>query len=341
MLKTSIIITTCNRADDLRLTLASLGAVSIPEGMSAELLVVDNRSGDHTKDVVESCDLKNMEVRYFYEERPGKSHALNSAVAESAGDILLFTDDDVRFGENWVAGMCQPILSGEADAVRGTILLAPHLLKPWMTASLLARLAHCPELAPGEPVLLVGANMALSRRVFEKVPEFDTELGPGPRTNGWEDTLFSWQIEEAGYRLVAKNEPVVHYPLESRLTRKTFLAAARKGALGEAYLGYHWMHNEVPDPARRLFYTAARLLFWRVKRWTEWQDTGKIAGWENDLMLEFWRNWYFIQERKRPRNYALRGLVKLHPLASANNDVRAQGGSAAVNSIPVAVTRQE
>ena len=47
---------------------------------------------------------------------------------------------------------------------------------------------------------LTGANMAFARRVLDKVPGFDRELGPGG-LGFCDDTLFSLQLRTAGFRL--------------------------------------------------------------------------------------------------------------------------------------------
>ncbi len=50
---------------------------------------------------------------------------------------------------------------------------------------------------------MVGANMVFHRRVLSKVPGFDTDLGAGPGSLGFgEETLFSRQLTEAGFRII-------------------------------------------------------------------------------------------------------------------------------------------
>jgi glucosyl-dolichyl phosphate glucuronosyltransferase len=69
--KVSIIICTRNRAESLLQTLESIGQCEIPADMPAELLVVDNGSVDHTREVVEQTALPNMRVRYVLEPKKG------------------------------------------------------------------------------------------------------------------------------------------------------------------------------------------------------------------------------------------------------------------------------
>src|SRR5687768_15493346 len=117
----SIVICTRNRADSLRETLVSMGNCQVPSHLPSELLVVDNGSTDHTRQVAEQAALANMPVRYIHEPRRGQSHARNRGLIEAIGDIFLFTDDDVRVPETWIERMCRPIADNEADAVVGGV----------------------------------------------------------------------------------------------------------------------------------------------------------------------------------------------------------------------------
>src|SRR5579859_6483645 len=123
MTSVSIIICTRNRVDSLKPTLESLGQLDIPSHYSAELIVVDNGSTDGTAHLVQTLRLTNLPLRYINERRRGKSNCLNTALAEAHGEIILWTDDDVRAPRDWLAGMCQLIEKGEADVTAGEVAL--------------------------------------------------------------------------------------------------------------------------------------------------------------------------------------------------------------------------
>jgi glycosyltransferase involved in cell wall biosynthesis len=91
---------------------------------------VDNASTDRTKEVVQSCHIPAMSVRYIYEPKRGKSNAYNTAFGLAEGSILISTDDDVRFTRNWITEITQPIIDGNGDAVAGSITIAEHLQRP-------------------------------------------------------------------------------------------------------------------------------------------------------------------------------------------------------------------
>ncbi|MGI4792407.1 MAG: glycosyltransferase family 2 protein [Janthinobacterium lividum] len=307
----SIIICTCNRAEDLRQTLEAIGCLAVPDAYQCDLTVVDNGSTDATASLVQSLTLPNMPLRYLREPRRGKGYAYNSGIAASTGDILLFTDDDVRPPVDWIEGMCGPILRGEADAIAGGIKLAPHLHRPWMKIMHIVWLASTDYLPEGATLALIGANMAFSRHVLERVPQFDVEIGPGAKGHA-DDTLYSYQLEKAGFRIaMALDTAVIHHLSEDRLTRKAYAAAARKHGEFNAYIQWHWFHSDHPHPYAGLVRAFLALWAHRLLHLPEWLTSPAVPAWELAPLETFHSARYYLLERKRPRNYEKFGLVKL------------------------------
>lgn len=307
----SIILCTCNRAEDLRKTLESMARVCVPDDIPTELVVVDNASTDQTADVIRSCALPNMLVRSLHAPQPGKTRALNLGMAQAQGRIFLFTDDDVRPPRDWIAGMCRPILSGKAHAVAGGVRLAPHLERPWMEPEHRAWLASTETLNAEKPGRMVGANMAFSREVLASVPAFDTELGPPHPCGTLEETLFTMQLNEAGYRIVSAFDTVVeHHCDESRLLRENFLRTAQRLGQSGAYVGHHWHHKHLPFPQRRLLKRLALLAWGRLAQREACRQPEGMPVWEMNLLRDIAYCRQYLIERKRPRNYEKHGLIK-------------------------------
>ncbi|HUJ10143.1 MAG TPA: glycosyltransferase, partial [Verrucomicrobiae bacterium] len=72
----AIIICTYNRADNLRRTLEVMCALQVPADLQWEVVVVDNNSTDATRAVCVEVGGR-LPLRYIFEPRQGKSHALN------------------------------------------------------------------------------------------------------------------------------------------------------------------------------------------------------------------------------------------------------------------------
>ena len=93
----SIVICTWNRAESLRVTLGSLNEQLPCDSHSIEVLVIDNNSSDHTKQVVDEAlgTWRFGTLRYAFESRQGKQFALNHGINLCTYDVIAFTDDNV------------------------------------------------------------------------------------------------------------------------------------------------------------------------------------------------------------------------------------------------------
>lgn len=306
----SIIICTQNRAASLRQTLEALGTVTVPDGWTAEVVVVDNASTDDTSRIAKAARLPNMACRYLLEGRSGKGYALNTGLAAATGQIIVFTDDDVAPRREWLAELCGPIARGAADAVAGRVVLAPHLERPWMKPLHRNWLAVSNDSLPDEQRMLVGANMAFGRHVLERIAGFDTELGPGKLGFG-EDALFGEQLRAAGYRVVGSSGGVVEHHFDpDRLSRKGLLAAARKHGKTEAYLDRHWRHRIERWPRLKAIRAVIRLMLWRAMRPWEWFRKDGATAAEMYYVQNVCRLRHYISEINRPAAYEPCGLVK-------------------------------
>jgi len=306
----SVIICTRNRAESLRPTLESIGKVTVPQGWTVELLVVDNGSTDQTQAVVNEARFGNIKLSQVSEPRAGLSHARNTGMSVAQGEIILFTDDDVRPATDWLAKMVTPLAEETCDAVVGTVRAAEHLQRSWMELMHKVWVAIPAGSGDTEPEL-VGASMGFRRSVLQRVPAFDTELGAGALGFG-EETLFSWQLCEAGYRLRKVSDAViVHHFEPSRLRHSQWLADARKRGQTSAYLLHHWEHGEVKNPLMRAYLFAAKLRLRRMLKPPAPMDAEGCAPWEMSYVHTIEKCRHFIKERQRPRNYSCHGVQKI------------------------------
>lgn len=305
----SILICTRNRGESLRPTIDSMRHCALPERWEAELLVVDNGSTDDTERVVRFANTDHLQLRYVHESRPGKGHAYNTGIANSRGAVLLWSDDDVRVPKNWVEEMCRPILVGRADAVAGGVRIAPHLERAWLKGDLRGWVgATGGTVDLSLPGCVVGANMAFGRHILEKVPGFDTELGPGA-LGFYDEALFWKQMLAAGAKIVGRSDvSVEHHFSDDRLNAAGFEIIAQKLGRSLAYVHHHWEHGSVKIPW-------LRWAFWKAMQtargglFTRSDDTPDPAYLFRVFHLAFLHQ--FLVERKRPRNYERHGLVKL------------------------------
>jgi glucosyl-dolichyl phosphate glucuronosyltransferase len=309
-MKASVIICTRNHCASLKDTLAELDRVQIPVGIAVELIVADNGSTDGTREI--ACGTRSAwpVAKYVFEPVAGQTTARNTGMAAASGEVIVFTDDDVRPDVGWLCELLPPILDGRFDAMGGSVRLAPNLMRSWMLPFHRKMLASTEGLEAKRPEEMVGANMAFSRRVLEKVPCFDTELGPG-RLGFCDDSLFSFQLRQAGFRIgFAPKASMEHHFDASRLTRQSFLARAAGQGRSDAYISYHWRHRQYPGARSRILRLKARLRLERLLHRQEIRSAEGCSKWELSRLENISGLEQFLKESLRPRAYALHGLRK-------------------------------
>jgi glycosyltransferase involved in cell wall biosynthesis len=234
----TVIVCTYNRCQSLAKTLDSLAASKLPEAVDWEVLVVDNNSIDQTREVVEDfCTRYHERFRYVFEPRQGKSHALNTGIRESRGDVLAFTDDDVTVEPIWLQNLTAALTDGQWAGAGGRTLPASIVTPPrWLAldgncSNAVMLYAHFdlgdePQQLDRAPY---GANMAFQKKMFEKHGGFRTDLGPGPnrRTPRFnEDTEFGRRLIKAGEKLRYEPSALVHHVVpKERIRKGHFLTA--------------------------------------------------------------------------------------------------------------------
>jgi GT2 family glycosyltransferase len=182
-MKYSIVIATCNRAADLRDTLASLAGLR-PDG-DWEVIVADNNSSDGTRQVVESAAAAfPVPLRYLHEAEPGRSPALNAGIRRAQGDIIVTTDDDVRVESDWLDQAAAGLERLRCDYVGGRVLpiwggprpawLPDRSGKHW---AVIALLDYGPEPIEFGARVPLGVNMAFRRTAFERAGLLDPQTG--------------------------------------------------------------------------------------------------------------------------------------------------------------------
>mgnify|MGYP000159185295 FL=1 len=224
----SVIVATRNRAARLEQMLGSL-KVALDEARGpVDVWLVDNGSTDDTRRVIESWCASVLQAQSLYVPEPGKSRALNAAIARARGEVILFTDDDVTLDPGWVNAMREFfLLNPEVAAVAGRILplVTAGSEKLWAFGAGVWRLV-LPIFDLGERprpcVDMYGANMAVRAQVLRAVGGFDVALGPG--TAGFYDDLdLARRIRLAGYEIRYSPAAVVYHdvPLD-RLNNRYF-----------------------------------------------------------------------------------------------------------------------
>jgi GT2 family glycosyltransferase len=180
------VICTRDRPEALARCLASLRAQTRKPD---QIVVVDNASHDDRTERVAA----KAGVDYVREDRTGLDIARNTGAAHATGQIIAYTDDDVRLHPRWLERLVAAFDAEEVMAVTGLILPAEletraQLIfeQQWGFGRGFCRIDFdyaffersrdfgCPVWQIG-----AGASMAFRRRAFEQVGDFDERLDVG------------------------------------------------------------------------------------------------------------------------------------------------------------------
>ena len=99
---------------------------SVDTELEIEVIVVDDASIDGTRDLVEGLE-HSGEIKAFYLPRnQGKGAAVQRALQEATGDILLIQDADLEYDPEDFPRLLRPILTGRTKVVYGSRFLGEH-----------------------------------------------------------------------------------------------------------------------------------------------------------------------------------------------------------------------
>jgi glycosyltransferase involved in cell wall biosynthesis len=279
-MRVTVAICTWNRSDLLDQTLTGLRHLRIPAGVEWELLVVNNHCTDATDEVI-SRHAPHLPLRRVYEPQQGLSHARNRAVAEAAGELLVWTDDDVLVDEGWL----EAYVRASADWPGASFFGGP--VAPWfavpppgwvarnidLLACMYAIKQLTPEVRPLAPdEFPAGANMTFRTEALRSYA-FNPSMGrSGSRLFGGEELDVFERLRAAGGRGVWVGTACVkHFIPPQRLTRAYLrewqwgcgrtLVRGNAGCIGKRVWG-------VPRWALRR-YAVSTLKAWCFRLWDE------------------------------------------------------------------------
>jgi glycosyltransferase involved in cell wall biosynthesis len=216
----SVIVPTYNRAASLRRLIESLGSLTVPESLMAEVIIVDNGSTDNTGEILlaEKSKLNRFAFRVSKQETRGKSSALNQGVNLSRGEILIIVDDDVVVHHRWMTEHWEAHQTNEFGAVQGRVLPGVD-----------------PQGRPADPQRLreynipivdyggekrsirgfTGTNVSFKGAIVRRVGPFNPRLGPGALGFS-EDTEYSIRMRQAGFKIGYNPAAIVYHELDPK-----------------------------------------------------------------------------------------------------------------------------
>lgn len=241
----SVIVSTIyERKTDLAILLNCFSTLEYPR---VEYVVVDNRPIIPAGDTLAALVAEHRFVRLVREPRPGISAGRNAGLAATSNDIVVFTDDDVRVGADWLRAIGTRLVRQPAlQAVTGLILpseletpaqiwferyyggfsgertYSPLTLEPHRGSLSFLRYSRVNVLNAagnrqrqfavyGVGSFGAGANMAFRRSALDRIGAFDVALGTGTPSRGGEDLAVLVSILWQGGQIGFEPNAVVHH----------------------------------------------------------------------------------------------------------------------------------
>jgi glucosyl-dolichyl phosphate glucuronosyltransferase len=254
----SVVICTHNRAAYLDKALRSLMLQTLPRS-AWEVVVVDNRSTDRTREVAERF-AGEMDLQVLFEPVLGLSYARNAGWRAARAPLVAYLDDDAVAAPDWLERILEAFatVTPRPGCVGGRvepIWEAPR--PPWLSDEVLTSLTAIDWAGVPHPLpdlareWLVGANLAIPRDVLERIGGFTDGLDRAGRSllsSG--DVFLQRQIQEAG--LACWYHPAIavgHHVPAVRLRQPWFRRRYYWQGVSDAMIQ---LLEERPSPVRRL-----------------------------------------------------------------------------------------
>lgn len=240
----SVVLATYKRSEILQRTLESFRHLEIGP-LRWDLWVVDNADDSATESVVKSW-AKAIPIKYLVESQAGKNNALNRAIDEVQGQLIVLTDDDIIATSDWLTQMWQGAQRWPEHVIFGGRILPfwpdgfkpLDLRNPYLVGAYAIANWSLPE-REYSPEKVFGANMAVRRKIFDDGWRFNASIGPSQKTNYimGSESEFVLRLEASGHKPVFLPEALVYHQIRpDQMSFKWLRGRAYRAGLGSASL---------------------------------------------------------------------------------------------------------
>ncbi|MDO1451024.1 glycosyltransferase [Rhodocytophaga aerolata] len=242
----SVVIPTYNRVFYLTKVLKGLEQQSLDKSCF-EIIIVDNKSTDNTKEVVLGYSTSIENLIYIYEPKQGLNYARNTGLCQARGEYIAYLDDDAVPYEHWAKKIIEVFASvkPQPGVVGGPTVPVWVGEKPtWLI----------PKFEPAISMInyggesrflqgrefLVGANMAFLKTALVSIGGFIDGLDRiGDKLLSGGDTAAIESVKKLNLGVYYHPDIAVdHYVSANRLTHKWFIKRYYWGGYSEALMWY-------------------------------------------------------------------------------------------------------
>jgi len=220
----------------LDIALESLTNQTYPQA-AFEVIVVDNGSTDATKDICIAGGKQIANFRYLYDKRPGLHVGRHVGWKAAQGEIIIFTDDDVRASTMWLEGIAEAFQDRRVGLVGGKILPdfesePPEWLHslwrktPWgMALPYYSLLDFGDAVQKISPLFVWGCNFAIREHILREVGGFHPDSMPDNllRFRGDGETSVATSVVNKGYAILYHPKALVYHLVATNRMSEDYL----------------------------------------------------------------------------------------------------------------------
>jgi glycosyltransferase involved in cell wall biosynthesis len=225
--------------------------------MDITVLVVDNNSTDNTKETVQPfLEQGGLTCKYLFVERPGKSAALNEALAQTNSELVGLIDDDEQVDPSWLEVVYSEFSADPTlDYIGGPYYpnwgaAVPDWLQSYGAAIGVVLRPERLEFTPQWDEILMGGNAVIRRSILQKVLPYPEQLGNiGNKIRAGEDEVIYHRLLRIGARGVNIPNLIIHHWIPAERLTKSYY---RKWTIGRG-ISVGFQLRERGFPERSLF----------------------------------------------------------------------------------------
>lgn len=169
-LSVTLIIPFRNERPNLPTLAAELKRIASP---NLEILLIDDHSEDGSSEFLEDLMKGIQGVQVLQCPGAGKKAALDFGISQARGEIILTSDADCKFPDDWVKKMTYSFRQSEVMLVAGPVVSEAKGTRffekfqqiEWFSILLLTQVSFSRK----QPLMCSGANLAFRKKAFEEV----------------------------------------------------------------------------------------------------------------------------------------------------------------------------
>ncbi len=173
----SILVPARNEEHNILNCLKDLSGQNYPAHLF-EIIVIDDHSEDDTAEIVKefSGNKKNITLLSLNKSETGKKTAIKIGIASSERKLIITTDADCRFGENWLRMISGAYETESSKMIVGPVIFSEgrNFFQRIQSLEFLSLIASgAGAISANSPILCNGANLAFEKQAFEKVGGYE------------------------------------------------------------------------------------------------------------------------------------------------------------------------